>query len=267
MRKPRLLFLLALLALLPAFPLAAQQLNVGWPVYIEGTVASGATTVSYTHLDVYKRQGSTTFATQTGLAYIPGTLQFVTICSSSTPTACFFGNITSYSGSSMVVNVTSIAGSGTHADWLISVAGSVGLTGPTGPTGATGSTGPIGPTGATGPTGLTGPTGATGPTGPTGSIGLTGPGYTATSSTSLAIGTGSNTFTTQAGLAYIPGTLAYASICSSGTPSACFLSLIHILPLTQPLSSSTNAPRPLVLERRRLGGGLITSNPTAGPVI
>jgi len=186
----------------------------------QGPTGPGYTATSSTSLAI--ATGSTTFATQTGLAYIPGTLQFVTICSSSTPTACFFGNITSYSGSSMVVNVTSIAGSGTHADWLISVAGSVGLTGPTGPTGATGSTGPIGPTGATGPTGLTGPTGATGPTGPTGSIGLTGPGYTATSSTSLAIGTGSNTFTTQAGLAYIPGTLAYASICSSGTPSACF---------------------------------------------
>ncbi|MCW5906288.1 MAG: hypothetical protein KIS94_00370 [Chitinophagales bacterium] len=61
--------------------------------------------------------------------------------------------------------------------------------------------GPTGATGATGPTGVTGVTGATGATGPTGA----GTGYAATSSSSVAIGTGSKTFTTQANLAYLPG--------------------------------------------------------------
>ena len=97
------------------------------------------------------------------------------------------------------------------------------VTGPTGPTGATGPTGPTGATGATGASGAsgangaTGATGPTGPTGATGSPGLTGdtgpsgsPGTTGatgatgsiglgyenlTSSTSLAVGTGSKTFT------------------------------------------------------------------------
>ena len=83
--------------------------------------------------------------------------------------------------------------------------GPTGATGPTGPTGATGASGANGATGATGDTGPTGPSGATGSpgmtgdTGPTGATGATGPtglGYTnLTSSTSLAIGTGSKTFT------------------------------------------------------------------------
>jgi hypothetical protein len=50
-----------------------------------------------------------------------------------------------------------------------------------------------------------GTTGATGPTGPTGATGATGAGYLSTSATSVAIGTGSKTFTTQSGLAYLPG--------------------------------------------------------------
>lgn len=49
-------------------------------------------------------------------------------------------------------------------------------------------------------------TGDKGETGSTGSTGATGPGYAATSTTSLATaGTGSKTFTTQAGLAYTVG--------------------------------------------------------------
>src|SRR5262249_59246154 len=53
--------------------------------------------------------------------------------------------------------------------------------------------------------------GASGPTGPTGPTGATGSGYTATSTTSLTIGTGSKSFTTQAGLAYTSGARIRAS--------------------------------------------------------
>lgn len=53
---------------------------------------------------------------------------------------------------------------------------------------------------------VVGPTGATGATGATGSTGATGPGYTATSTTSIAIASsGSKAFTTQSGLAYTVG--------------------------------------------------------------
>ena len=67
--------------------------------------------------------------------------------------------------------------------------------------------GGVGPQGATGATGAAGAAGATG---------ATGAGYLATSTTSLAIGTGSTAFTTQAGLAYSAGARARASSTADG---------------------------------------------------
>ena len=98
-----------------------------------------------------------------------------------------------------------------------SIQGPAGATGATGPQGTAGLTGATGPQGPQGPAGLTGATGATGPQGPAGLNGVTGPqgpigltgltgaagaGYAASSTSSVLIGTGSKTFTTQAGLAY-----------------------------------------------------------------
>ena len=93
------------------------------------------------------------------------------------------GLITSFSSTTLAVNVDLIGGSGSYSSWTVSIAGasgptgSSGITGNTGPTGATGPTGPTGMSGPTGPTGATGPTGPTGfgPTGPTGELGPTGP--------------------------------------------------------------------------------------------
>lgn len=88
------------------------------------------------------------------------------------------GVITSYSGSTLIVTMDVIGGSGTKTDWTINLAGSrgaTGATGPTGPTGPTGATGPQGDTGAQGPTGPTGPQGPTGATGPQGDTGPQGP--------------------------------------------------------------------------------------------
>jgi len=85
------------------------------------------------------------------------------------------GRVTGYSGGTLTLSVDAVGGSGTFADWNINVAGSQGIQGATGATGATGPTGP------------------------------TGPSYAATSTTSLAIGTGSKASTTQAGRAYVVG--------------------------------------------------------------
>lgn len=97
---------------------------------------------------------------------------------------------------------------------ILPIRGATGPTGPTGPTGANGAAGATGSTGATGAdgsngaagatgaTGGTGATGATGPTGPTGPTGATGASYYATSATSVIMGTGSRTLSTQSGLAY-----------------------------------------------------------------
>jgi Collagen triple helix repeat (20 copies) len=78
-------------------------------------------------------------------------------------------------------------------------------TGPAGPQGPQGIPGATGPAGLTGPPGPGGPAGSQGPPGNTGAAGPAGPGYTATSLTSIAVGTGSITLATQPGLAYAVG--------------------------------------------------------------
>lgn len=82
--------------------------------------------------------GSKTFGTQSGLAYIGGSNSYVTACSSGTPSACMTGTVTSYSGTTLVLNVTSTTGSGTHADWVFTVSGPIGATGANGTNGANG---------------------------------------------------------------------------------------------------------------------------------
>lgn len=76
---------------------------------------------------------SKTFTTQTAKQYVTG--MFVVAASAADPTNYMFGQVTSYSGSTLIVNVTVIGGSGTLADWNISLAGTRGATGPTGPMG------------------------------------------------------------------------------------------------------------------------------------
>jgi len=72
------------------------------------------------------------------------------------------GNINSYSGTSLTVNISYLASTGlNYSAWTFSIAGDLGSTGPTGATGATG-TGNPGATGATGSAGGVGATGAAG---------------------------------------------------------------------------------------------------------
>ncbi len=84
-------------------------------------------------------------------------------------------------------------------------AGAAGLVGPTGPTGPGGAVGPQGPIGPVGPTGSQGAVGAAGAVGAIGAQGVPGPAYGGTSSTSLTVGTGTKTFVTQSGLAWVVG--------------------------------------------------------------
>ena len=121
--------------------------------------------------------GSKTFTTQSGLAYVAG--ERVRVANSAT--TYVEGTVTSYTGTSLVLNADRAVGSGTLTSWTIGVAGDQGAAGATGTTGATGPQGPIGNTGATGATGATGPqgvagtTGAAGPAGTTGATGAQGP--------------------------------------------------------------------------------------------
>lgn len=84
----------------------------------------------------------------------------------------------------------------------------VGPAGPVGPPGAVGPPGPQGPAGPAGAQGIVGPDGAQGPQG---DQGLPGPGYDGTSTSSVAVATGPQSFVTQAGLAYSSGVRCRAS--------------------------------------------------------
>jgi hypothetical protein len=149
--------------------------------------------------------GAHTFTTQAGLAYSAGAR--TRAVSNGAPNNWMEGVVTSYVGTALSVNVDLVNGGGTFTDWNLNVAGT-----PGGPMGPPGPQGPQGTTGAQGPQGPTGPQGATGAQGPM------GPGYLATSTSSLAVGTGAKTFQTQTGLAYTIGVRVRAA--SNSTPNS-----------------------------------------------
>jgi uncharacterized protein YqfB (UPF0267 family) len=85
-----------------------------------------------------------------------------------------FGPITSYSGTTMVINSVATYGSGTFSAWGVFLQGAPGSNGADGATGATGPQGNIGATGAQGNQGYIGSTGAQGNIGATGAQGNQG---------------------------------------------------------------------------------------------
>lgn len=94
-------------------------------------VFSGAT--STTSLTI--STGSKAFTVAAGLPF--GVGQFVIATSAADPTVDYMsGQITAYSGTTLTVDVTTAAGSGTHTDWNIMISGPRGATGATGPSGA-----------------------------------------------------------------------------------------------------------------------------------
>lgn len=65
--------------------------------------------------------GAKTFIVDAGLAYTPQ--QSIAIVSSANPANHMHATVTSYSGTSLVVDVTKSTGSGTYSSWIINVAG------------------------------------------------------------------------------------------------------------------------------------------------
>jgi hypothetical protein len=88
--------------------------------------------------------GSMVFTTQTGLAFGPGTR--VRCASAAAPTTKWMeGPVSDYTGTALTVAVDTSAGSGSAADWIITIAGERGQQGIQGVKGDTGLTGPTGP--------------------------------------------------------------------------------------------------------------------------
>ncbi len=73
--------------------------------------------------------GSKSFTTQTGESYTAGI--FMTAVSQANSANYMFGQVTSYSGTTLVLNITQTGGSGTLNDWNLSIAGVAGPAGPT----------------------------------------------------------------------------------------------------------------------------------------
>lgn len=81
--------------------------------------------------------GAKTFATQANKLWQPG--QFLQAASNANANNYMHGTVTSYNGTgTLIMNITDIGGSGTLADWNISISGTQGPVGPAGSLGTTG---------------------------------------------------------------------------------------------------------------------------------
>ena len=74
------------------------------------------------------------FTTQAGEQYTVGI--WVTAVSAANSANWMFGRVTAYSGTTLTVDVEAVGGSGTFADWNLSLSGARGATGATGPAGS-----------------------------------------------------------------------------------------------------------------------------------
>lgn len=80
--------------------------------------------------------GSKSFTTQSGKYFAVG--DWLLVASDADETNYMHGQVTAYSGTSLTVNVTNVGGTGTFADWVITVSGTRGATGATGAQGVAG---------------------------------------------------------------------------------------------------------------------------------
>lgn len=101
----------------------------------QGPVGPGYAATSVSSLLI--GTGSKSFTTQAGLAYSAGVR--VRASSAGNTANWMEGICASYSGTTLIVTVATVGGSGTFADWNINCSGELGATGPTGPTGPSGS--------------------------------------------------------------------------------------------------------------------------------
>lgn len=90
--------------------------------------AAALTATSTTSLTI--GAGSRVFTTQTSKQFLTGNPLF--IYSQGSPSNWMYGTVTTYSGSTLTMNITDSNGSGTFTDWGISVSGIKGATGATG---------------------------------------------------------------------------------------------------------------------------------------
>lgn len=74
--------------------------------------------------------GGKSFTTQAGKSFVDGA--YIIATSDADPTNYMHGYVSSYTGTTLLLVITNVGGSGTHADWTLSVSGSRGATGAAG---------------------------------------------------------------------------------------------------------------------------------------
>lgn len=111
------------------YALYAETANVPGVAGPQGPAGAGYAGTSSTLQTI--GTGAKAFMTQTGLAYLAN--QRIRVANSGVN--YMEGIVTSYSGTTLWVNVDRVAGSGTYTSWTIGVAGDVGATGTPGATG------------------------------------------------------------------------------------------------------------------------------------
>lgn len=74
--------------------------------------------------------GGKSFTTQSGKGFVAG--MYVLATSDADPTNYMHGYVSSYSSATLILVATNTGGSGTHADWTITISGTRGTQGPTG---------------------------------------------------------------------------------------------------------------------------------------
>lgn len=111
--------------------------DAAWDLWLQGVIgADGKSYFGTSTTSLAISTGSKTFTTQSGMAYIAGS--FIKAVSAANSANYMLGEVTSYSGTTLIANITEIGGSGTLADWSFTLVGQKGATGNTGPTGSTG---------------------------------------------------------------------------------------------------------------------------------
>lgn len=98
---------------------------------LAATYAAALTGTSSTSLAV--GLGTKVFTTQAGKQFIA--TEFLNIASTANPTQYMQGQVTSYTGTTLTMNILNVGAAGTNADWIISPAGAQGATGATGTVG------------------------------------------------------------------------------------------------------------------------------------
>ena len=104
---------------------AASATSAAGSATAAAALAAGLTDTSATSLAI--GAGAKTFTCSAGKQFAAG--QFVLVTSSANSANYMHGQVTSYTGTTLVINVLDIGGSGTHADWALSVSGSQGAAG------------------------------------------------------------------------------------------------------------------------------------------